>query len=116
MEVVEAKHQGCYFEGERVAVVEKVRAEDGIMVVEAAVGRWRRNGEVVLFEGVVSAGKELLEMAESLEAVFVVEGEGGVLKELAPLVEEKFGEIVLEALPVWRLYRRASSFPVGPMR
>jgi hypothetical protein len=48
---------------------------------------------------VVSAGKELLEMAESLEAVLVVEEEGGVLKEVAPLVEKVFAEVVLEALP-----------------
>ena len=52
-----------------------------------------------MVEGVVSAGKELLEMAESLEAVLVVEEEGGVLKEVAPLVEKVFAEVVLEALP-----------------
>ena len=69
------------------------------MLVEAVVGRRRRDGEVVLVEGVVSAGKELLEMAESLEAVLVVEEEGGVLKEVAPLVEKVFAEVVLEALP-----------------
>jgi hypothetical protein len=99
LEVVEARHQGCYFGGESVAVVEKVRAEDVVMLVEATVGRRRRDGEVVLVEGVVSAGKELLEVAEGLEAVFVVEGEGGVLKEVAALVEEVFAEVVLEALP-----------------
>ena len=32
MEVVEARHQGCYFEGEGIAVVEKVRAEDVVML------------------------------------------------------------------------------------
>ena len=42
-----------------------MRAEDVVMLVEAVVGRRRRDGEVVLVEGVVSAGKELLEMAEN---------------------------------------------------
>jgi hypothetical protein len=84
LEVVEAGHQGCHFEGESLAVIEKVRADDVVLLVEAAVGRRRGNGEVVLGEGVVSAGKELLEVAETLEAVLVIEGESGVLKQVAP--------------------------------
>ena len=75
LEVVEVGHQGCHFEGESLAVIEKVRADDVVPLVEAAVGRRRGNGEVVLGEGVVSAGKELLEVAETLEAVLVIEGE-----------------------------------------
>jgi hypothetical protein len=67
--------------------------------VGAAIGGRRRDGEVVLGEGIVSAGEEFLKMAESLEAVLIVEGEGGVVEAFAPLVEEVFAEVVLEALP-----------------
>ena len=49
--------------------------------------KWR-SGEAVLLESVVPTGKEALEIAQSVMAVFVVKMEGRIVEALTAVVEE----------------------------
>ena len=76
LEVVEARFLLCDRMGEDFAVVKEVGFQN-VRHQIVAHRRWR-NGEAMLLESVVSTGKEALEIAQSVMAVFVVKVEGGV--------------------------------------
>jgi hypothetical protein len=76
VEVVEARFLLCDRMGEDFAVVKEVglnNVRQQIMLQR----RWR-DGEAMLLESVVPTGKEALEIAQSVMAVFVVKVQGGV--------------------------------------
>ena len=53
----------------------------------------------MLLESVVSTGKEALEIAQSVMAVFVVKIEGRIVEALTAVIEEVVAKVFLELLP-----------------
>jgi hypothetical protein len=94
LEVVEAGFLSCDLTGKGVAVVKEVGSHN-VRLQIMAQRRWR-NGEAMLLESVVSTGKEALEIAQSVMAVFVVKMEGGVVEALTAVVEEVLAKVFLE--------------------
>ena len=94
LEVVEAGFLLCDLTGKGVAVVKEMGFQN-VRHQIMAQRRWR-NGEAMLLESVVPTGKEALEIAQSVMAVFVVKVEGGVVEALTAVVEEVLAKVFLE--------------------
>ena len=94
LEVVEAGFLLCDLAGKGFAVVKEVGFHN-VRLQIMAQRRWR-NGEAMLLESVVSTGKEALEIAQSVMAVFIVKMEGGVVEALTAVVEEVLAKVFLE--------------------
>jgi hypothetical protein len=94
LEVVEAGFLLCDLTGKGVAVVKEVGFHNVRLQIVAQRRWW--NGEAMLLESVVSTGKEALEIAQSVMAVFVVKMEGGVVEALTAVVEEVLAKAFLE--------------------
>ena len=94
LEVVEAGFLLCDLTGKGFAVVKEMGFQN-VRHQIMAQRRWR-NGEAMLLESVVSTGKEALEIAQSVMAVFVVKVEGGVVEALTAVVEEVLAKVLLE--------------------
>jgi hypothetical protein len=97
LEVVEAGFLLCNLTGKGVAVVKEMGFQN-VRHLIMAQRRWR-NGEAMLLESVVSTGKEALEIAQSVMAVFVVKMEGRIVEALTAVIEEVVAKVFLELLP-----------------
>jgi len=97
LEVVEAGFLLCDLTGKGFAVIKEM----GFQIVRHQIMAQRRGrkGEAMLLESVVPTGKEALEIAQSVMAVFVVKVEGGVVEALTAVVEEVLAKVFLELLP-----------------
>jgi hypothetical protein len=97
LKVVEAGFLLCDLTGKGFAVVKEVGFHNvGLLIM--AHRRWR-NGEAMLLKSVVSTGKEALEIAQSVMAVFVVKMEGRIVEALTAVIEEVVAKVFLELVP-----------------